>query len=151
MATLQDLADRAAIQDLLIAEASAMDRGDWETWEALFLPEAWIDYSANDGATGHPAAVRAWLCTVLGAFEACTHLSSNHEIRLDGDTATARSLQYIGVKRREGEGSRVLFSGIWFRDRLQRTPIGWRIAERVEELAWRHNFPQDFLPPPLTK
>lgn len=128
-----------------------MDRGDWASWEAMFLPEAWIDYSANDGATGHPAAVRAWLCTVLGGFEACTHLSSNHEIRLDGDAATARSLQYIGVRRREDEGSQVLFSGIWFRDRLQRTPMGWRIAERVEEFAWRHNFPSDFLPPPLTK
>lgn len=143
MLTLQELSDRAEIQNLLVAEASAMDRGDWAAWEACFLPDAHIDYSANDGATGNPAAVRAWLASVLGNFEACTHLSSNHEIRVAGDEATARSLQYIGVKR---EG-RVLFSGIWFRDRLQRTPQGWRIAGRIEELAWRHNFPQDFIPP----
>jgi SnoaL-like domain len=145
--TLQDLSDRAEITDVLVREASAMDRRDWESWEAQFTPDAFIDYTANDGARGNPAEVRAWLAAVLGRFTACQHLSSNHEISLYGDRATVRSMQYIGVRTESPEGPRVLFSGIWFRDELRRTDAGWRIGSRIEELAWRHNFPQDFRPP----
>jgi len=147
MLTLQELSDRAEIGDVLVREAGAMDRADWDLWEAQFLPDAFIDYTANDGARGSPAGVREWLSVVLGRFTACQHLSSNHEIALHGDRATVRSMQYIGVRTETPEGSRVLFSGIWFRDEMARTEAGWRIATRIEELAWRHNFPGDFRPP----
>lgn len=147
MLTLQDLSDRAEIGDVLVREASAMDRGDWAAWEAEFTQDAFIDYTANDGARGSPAEVRAWLSTVLGRFTACQHLSSNHEISLHGDRATVRSMQHIGVRTETPEGARVLFSGIWFRDEMLRTERGWRITKRIEELAWRHNFPGDFTPP----
>jgi 3-phenylpropionate/cinnamic acid dioxygenase small subunit len=147
MLTLQELSDRAEIQDLLVREASAMDRRDWDLWQALFLPGAHIDYSANDGAQGDPASVRAWLEAILGRFHSYQHLSSNCEITLDGDRASVRSMQYIAVKMESADGTRVVFSGIWFRDELQRTAAGWRIAARIEDLAWRHNFPGDFTPP----
>jgi len=145
--SLRVLSDRAEIGDVLVREASAMDRRDWETWESQFTPDAFIDYTANDGARGNPAEVRAWLSVVLGRFTACQHLSSNHEISLQGDRATVRSMQYIGVRTDGPEGSSVLFSGIWFRDEFIRTDAGWRICSRIEELAWRHNFPGDFRPP----
>ncbi len=147
MLSLQELSDRACIGDVLVREAGAMDRSDWETWESQFTPDALIDYTANDGACGNPAEVRAWLSVVLGRFTACQHLSSNHEISLQGDRATVRSMQYIGVKADAPDGPRVLFSGIWFRDEFVRTDSGWRICSRIEELAWRHNFPVDFRPP----
>lgn len=147
MLTLQELSDRAGIQDLLVREASAMDRRDWDAWEAVFTPDAFIDYRANDGTSGAPPEVRAWLAAVLGRFRACQHLSSNCEITLQGDTARVRSMQYIAVDMDDGAAGRVVFSGIWFRDTLHRSAQGWRIAERVEELAWRHNFPPGFTPP----
>ena len=147
MLTLQELSDRAEIQDLIVQEASAMDRRDWASWQALFTQDADIDYSENDGARGNPLEVRAWLESVLGRFQSTQHLSSNTEIELEGDRARARSMQYIAVKAQGSEGVRVVFSGIWFRDELVRTEQGWRIAKRYEELAWRHNFPEDFEPP----
>jgi hypothetical protein len=52
MLTLQELSDRAEIQNLLVAEASSMDRRDWQRWQSVFTPDAFIDYSENDGATG---------------------------------------------------------------------------------------------------
>lgn len=147
MWTLQQLSDRAEIQDLLVQEASAMDCRDWSKWQSLFSTDAHIDYSENDGAVGGPAEVRAWLETVLGRFHSYQHLSSNAEITLDGERARARSMQYIAVKLEASSGTRVVFSGIWFRDELVRTAAGWRISKRYEELAWRHNFPEDFEPP----
>jgi hypothetical protein len=151
----QQLSDRAEIQDLLIAEASAMDRRDWERWRECFVPNAAIDYSENDGAVGSPAEVSAWLASVLGRFHSYQHLSANAEIErgvqkdqdLDQDRARVRTMQYIAVKMEDSDGERVVFSGIWFRDELRRTAAGWRIEKRYEELAGRHNFPSDFTPP----
>lgn len=147
MFTLQQLSDRAEIQDLIVREAAAMDRGDWDHWRDCFAPNAAIDYSENDGAVGAPDEVGAWLASVFGRFHSCQHLSSNAEIRLDGDRAEIRTMQYIAVKMTASDGERVVFSGIWFQDEVARTEQGWRITKRYEELAWRHNFPPDFAPP----
>ena len=147
MLSQQELSDRAEIQDLVVAEASAMDRRDWERWQACFTPDAAIDYSENDGAVGAPPEVRAWLASVLGRFHSYQHLSSNTEIEFGGDTARVRTMQYIAVKMEGPDGVRVVFSGIWFRDEVTRTPDGWKISKRHEELAWRHNFPTNFVAP----
>lgn len=147
MLSQQELSDRAEIQDVLVAEASAMDRRDWNRWRDCFTRDAEIDYSENDGAVGSPAVVGDWLASVLGRFHSYQHLSSNTEIQLDGDRARVRTMQYIAVKMEASDGERVVFSGIWFRDEVTRTARGWRITKRYEELAWRHNFPTDFTPP----
>lgn len=147
MFTLQQLSDRAEIQDLIVREAAAMDRRDWDRWRDCFAQNAVIDYSENDGAVGAPGEVGQWLASVLGRFHSYQHLSSNTEIRLDGDRAEIRTMQYIAVKMTTSDGERVVFSGIWFADEVARTEQGWRITKRYEELAWRHNFPPDFAPP----
>lgn len=147
MLSLEELSDRAEIQDLLVREASAMDRRAWAEWRACFTADAAIDYSQNDGAVGSPVEVGEWLSAVLGRFHSYQHLSSNTEIELDGDHARVRSMQYIAVKMEATGGERVVFSGIWFQDEVTRTDRGWRLSKRFEELAWRHNFPQDFEPP----
>ena len=147
MRTLEELSDRSEIQDVLVAEASAMDRRDWARWESLFTSDAQIDYSENDGAVGRPPEVRAWLASVLGRFHSYQHLSTNFEVELEVDLARVRSMQYIAVKMETSSDTRVVFSGIWFRDELARTSAGWKIRRRYEELAWRHNFPTDFEAP----
>ena len=145
--TVEELSDRAEIQDLLVREAHALDKGEWEIWERCFTSDAEIDYSENDGAVGGPAEVRRWLAAVFADFPAAQHLTSNSAISLDGDLASVRSMQYIGVKMIRGDEERVVISGIWFHDEMRRDEGGWRIASRREELAWRHNFPRDFEPP----
>ena len=92
MLSQQELSDRAEIQDLIVAEASAMDRRDWARWQECFTPDAAIDYSENDGAVGSPAEVGAWLASVLERFHSYQHLSSNAEIELDGDAQLPSSI-----------------------------------------------------------
>jgi hypothetical protein len=44
-----------------------------------------------------------------------------------------------------GDGkTQVFFQGLWYRDRLVRTPVGWRLRERVEEGYWNQNVPPGF-------
>ncbi len=88
MLTLQELSDRAEIQDLIVQEASAMDRRDWVSWQALFTQHADIDYSENEGARGEPAKVRAWLEAVLGRFQSTQH---SLQIPRSSSTATGRA------------------------------------------------------------
>ena len=145
--SLAELSDRAEIQDLLIREAHALDKADWDAWQRCFAPDAAIDYSENDGMRGRPAEVRAWLAETFATFPACQHLSSNTAIELDGDRARARTMQYIGVDLEFDGVRRVVISGIWFHDELARQGGAWRITRRHEELAWRHNFPEDYAPP----
>ena len=47
------LADRAAIEDLAIAYAHAVDDRDWRRWERLFWPDATIDYRSAGGIPEH--------------------------------------------------------------------------------------------------
>ena len=145
--SIDQLSDRAEIHDLLVREAHALDKGDWDAWERTFTPDADIDYSENGGERGKLPKVRAWLAETYATFPASQHLSSNAEIKLHGDRATARTMQYICVEMiYEGE-KRVVISGIWFHDEFVRAADGWLISKRYEELAFRHNFPEGYTVP----
>ena len=76
--------DRAAIQDLATAYAYAVDDRDWTRWEALFVPDAVVDYSSAGGIAGTPAEVAAWMPGAMAIFAFCLHTTSTHEIRFTG-------------------------------------------------------------------
>lgn len=151
--SLQELSDRAQIEDLLYLEITAIDERDWDAWEGIYTPDALVDWSEAGAMKGTPAEVRRYAEGVLNTFPypAYQHLTSNLVIRLDGDRASCRSMQYIAVSLPNAAGGRQMcFQGIWFEDRLLRTADGWRICERVERLAWRYNFPEGYeIPDPL--
>jgi hypothetical protein len=147
--TLEQISDRLLIQDLLVSEAAAIDERDWDRWEASYTADARIDWSGNGGAKGNPREVRAWAESVLSTanfpYPQYQHYCTNFRIRLGGDRASSRHLQIIPISvESPGGGRQIAFSGIWFDDGLVRTREGWRICERREQLAWRHNFPESF-------
>jgi hypothetical protein len=147
--SLQEIADRMLIQDLLVEEAASIDERDWDRWERVYTPDALVDWSGNSGAQGDPKTVRAWAEPVLSVenfpYPQYQHYCTNFRIRVDGDRATSRHLQIIPISVPSPDGGRqIAFSGIWFDDELVRTPEGWRIRERHEQLTWNHNFPSAF-------
>jgi len=131
------VADRLAIQDLATAYAHAVDDRDWPRWEALFLPDARIDYTSAGGIAGTPAELAAWMPAALAAFEFCLHSTSTHEIRLTGpDTATGR----VHVFNRNGarwEGQpEIVDVGAVYEDTYARDGDRWRFASRVEHTSY---------------
>ena len=127
------VADVLAIQDLATSYAHTVDDGDWVRWEALFLPEAVIDYTATGGIAGTPAEVAAWMPGALALFTFCMHTTATHEIRFTGpDRATGR----VHVFNRNGvewEGrSEILDVGAVYHDTYQRLGDAWRFARRIE-------------------
>lgn len=152
--SVQELSDRAQISDLIYLEITAIDERNWDAWQGCYTADALVDWSEAGAMKGTPAEVRRYAEGVLNTFPkpAYQHLCGNLVIRIAGDTATCRSMQYIAVPLPNADGERQMsFQGIWFEDRLVRTAAGWRISERIERLGWRHNFPPAYvIPDPQT-
>jgi 3-phenylpropionate/cinnamic acid dioxygenase small subunit len=131
--TLQEIADRIEIDDLLTRYATALDAKDWDLFSTCFTTDARIDYSAAGGIAGSLTEVRKWLAEVMAHFPMTQHLVTNREVHVDGDSATCRSCLFNPMGLPDGDGMMLFFDGGYYRDRLVRTAEGWRIAERIEE------------------
>ena len=142
MMSLAEISDRLEIQQLMAIYSNAIDRRDYDRLDGVFTPDAYIDYRAMGGIEGRYPQVKAWLGPALQYFPQYYHLIANTEVILAGDTATARTVCFnpMEVPLPQG-GSQVMFLGLWYLDKLIRTPAGWRISERVEEACYRHNVP----------
>jgi ketosteroid isomerase-like protein len=140
--TPQYLADRQEIQDTLVRYCHAVDRRDWPAFEAVFTDDAQLDFTAFGGPHGDRGEMARYLESVIATMQGTQHTISTSLVELDGDTATARTAaQVMMISATANGGSHVLFVGLWYRDRLLRTPQGWRICERVQEFGWMHNAP----------
>lgn len=150
MLSIEEISDRLEIQDLLIAYSTAIDTRRFDDLDRVFTPDAYIDYRAMGGIDGRFPEVKAWLAHVLPNFPAYAHMLGNVDIRLAGDTATARTLCFnpmvLGAAPAATSGAgaappadtgateqpQVLFCGLWYEDEFARTGDGWRMSRRVE-------------------
>jgi 3-phenylpropionate/cinnamic acid dioxygenase small subunit len=131
--TLQEVADRIEIDDLLTRYATALDAKDWDLFATCFTPQAFIDYTGAGGIKGSLPEVREWLAQVMAGFPMTQHLVTNRAVQISGDTATCRSCLFNPMGVKDGDGLAVFLEGGYYRDKLVRTAAGWRIVERVEE------------------
>ena len=131
------IADVIAIQDLATSYAYAVDDRDWDRWEALFLPDARIDYTSAGGIVGTPAELAAWMPGAMSVFTFCMHSTSTHEIRFTGiDTATGR----VHVFNRNGaiwQGTpEIVDVGAVYEDTYRLVGTAWRFASRIEHTQY---------------
>ena len=131
IATLQQLADREAIRELLAAYCVAMDTGDFAGLGALFAPDGvWQDKLG-------PAAIAAQVAAEVptpSVGPRRIHFLSNIVIALDGDSATATS-NWLVV--RSSPAGAMLGAAGTYRDSLVRIGDAWRFARRAisEDIA----------------
>lgn len=142
MMSLQEMSDRLEIQDLLARYSFALDERDWDAMDAVFTPDAHIDYSEAGGAAGCYPEIKQWLPTALERFVSFQHMVATTKLDICGDEATSRTILFNPMVYEGEEGERkTFFLGLWYRDKLVRTADGWRIAERREEMSYAHNAP----------
>ena len=134
--SLEEISDRLEIQQLLIDYSTAIDGKRFDDLDAVFTPDAYIDYRAAGGIDGQYPQVKAWLQEMLPNFPAYYHMLGNVDIRVTGDIATSRAICFNPMVM-GGDGgqtlSQILFIGIWYLDEFVRTEQGWRMSKRVEE------------------
>jgi hypothetical protein len=142
MLSLQEISDRLEIEQLMIDYATALDEYDIDRMDAVFTPDAYIDYRAMGGIDGRYPEIREWLKASLKNFTNYYHMIANVSIKVTGDTATSKIVCFnpMGVPMPDGT-TQMMFLGLWYVDKHVRTEKGWRIAERVEHGTYQHNVP----------
>ncbi|WP_343599306.1 nuclear transport factor 2 family protein [Mycobacterium sp.] len=131
MLTQAEISDRWEIQQLLVDYSSAIDLRRFDDLDTVFTPDAYIDYSAFDGIVGRYPQVKAWLAEVLPNFASYAHMLGLPSIRVDGDTATARTFCFNPMVF-GGATPATMLLGLWYDDEFVRTADGWRMSRRVE-------------------
>lgn len=132
---LQTLLDEREITRLALRYCRALDTKDWSALDDVFLPDANADLGGPTELVGIEE-IRTRIRTALGHLDDSQHLVGNHEVVVDGDTATHRCyLQAQHVRHAATGGPNYIVAGR-YEDRLVRTDAGWRIAHRTLVVMW---------------
>ena len=132
--TVQDLLDRAGIDDAINAYSHALDQRDWSILPEAFTPDAEIVLIDREKVLDPRSLVELLSrndATRLGG----QHLVGKTRHRIDGDSAHAvTEALWTTLQTTEEEGTFLLIRGTGiYVDDLVRGEDGWRIARR--ELA----------------
>jgi len=127
--------DRQEIEAVLYRYAMCLDTKQYARLTEVFTPEASADYVG----VGECRGLDSIIGLVSGVLDQCgntQHLLGNVQIDLQGDKATSRCyLQAIHAGLGDYADQLMIVWGE-YRDRLVKTPAGWRISYR--ELVTLH-------------
>jgi hypothetical protein len=138
MSDLQAIADRVEIEALRGEYTDSAMMRDYDRLAYLFTPDGALRISDADIELAGWDEIRAWGERVPAVVDYLVQTTHPGTIRLDGDTASGRA--YICELIRLRDGSSHLNYAI-YHDRYQRTPVGWRFAERAYEIRYLDTSP----------
>lgn len=130
--------DRAAIIDVTIRYAWALDTRSWDDLDDVFLPDATAHLTESlEGRDAIKARVRR----ALEPLDVSHHLITNHQIVIVEDRASCRCyLQAQHVREAIAPSPNFIVGGR-YEDQFIRTSIGWRIAHRQLVIMWTDGNP----------
>ena len=127
---VQKLLDRAAIADLILRYARAVDRKDWDQVRACFAPDAYVDYGRFQGGA---VEVFGNIRKAFKVFEHTMHFMEPRIIEIAGDEATTETYG-IAYHRMVHEGKpKDLVIGMRYSDELVRRNDPWLFRRRTLE------------------
>lgn len=128
------LEDRARIEQLAIAYAYAVDDQDWPAFEALYVPDAIIDYRSAGGIAGTPAEVAAWLSGTSEIFSWSMHSVSTPRVAFTGPATATGSMHVFARYGLMWEDVEELMDvSAVYDDAYVLTESGWRFSSRREQ------------------
>ena len=133
-AQVRRLQDRADLQDLVFAYASACDRRDEQEWRRVFTDDARARYGKDEPLAGKDAIV-AWLLRATAPTTWGHHLINPYRTDVDGDTADV--LAYLvshQVFDADLDAATMMTSR--YQLRCRRGASGWQIAELTLTVGW---------------
>ena len=132
--------DHIAIERLMYRYARCADRKDYAGFSRVFCEDAAFDFSGRVVST-LPAIQDMMLA--LEKYSHTLHQIHNVLFELDGDGAAGESYCIASHLQEQNGREMKIDMGIIYRDRLQRTAQGWRIAHREFNLLWSQTAPVD--------
>ncbi len=133
-ARLQRVEDELAIRRVLVDYAATQDARDYAGYAALFAKQGeWVN-----GASVYkgPEAIQKMLVGIYGTpppgyvNAESYHITSNPEVNVDGDRATARSRHLLIMRGPEGQPTPMLAGR--YEDQFIREDGKWKILRRVD-------------------
>src|SRR6478735_5312882 len=127
--------DYAAIVAVLNRYADVCDTKEFDRFVNVFTVDATMDYTNMPDVHVGPHEIADNVRGHLGGCGATQHLLGNYEVEVDGDAARASCKVrafHLGLGEQVGKTFEALAT---YRDRLVRTPDGWRIAARTMDVA----------------
>ena len=126
--TVQELADRQAIADVLALFCERIDEYDVDGATRLFSEDCVVDYGPGRGGPQHGREnLRERLRRGQGQFRRTHHQLGQIRVELDGGQASA--VAYVTAWHELWDGRRET-TRLQYRDRLRRAGSGWVISER---------------------
>ena len=131
---IDQLEEKQKIVDLTIAYTWIIDHGPRERLREIFTEDAVfiIDTRHLNGID----EIRGKIERTLGGLSASQHIVSNHQVSIDGDTATSRCYLHAQHTLTGTEGGDNYVMAGRYIDKLVRVDSEWRIAERQLMLDW---------------
>jgi hypothetical protein len=146
IAKLQNLIDRAAIQDVLMRYFHAADSGDKDAVRSCFTSDVVATYEGRTPVTGVDALIAQIALfdnLASGACKVSTHFAGNLQFKeIAGDRAETVTNAFAFLVSREGDT--VAVRSLRYLDRLRCEGGDWKIAERLHTLDWSCNLPCAF-------
>jgi ketosteroid isomerase-like protein len=133
------MSDIEAIQQLLNTYTEAASRGDFDTVISTFTEDGIWEILAFNARFEGAANVKAAQMGFAEPMDYLVQINAPGVIKVDGDTATARSAIREGGKFRGKDESLEVLGH--YADKIVRTQDGWKFAHRVFELQGMHRFP----------
>jgi ketosteroid isomerase-like protein len=133
MGDLQAIADRFEIEALRSEFTDAIMMRDYDRFASLFTQDgAWRIPYINAELVSREA-IRAGIERMQGLWDYFVQTTHPGTIQVEGDTAVGRAYILELGQMRDGR-SELNYS--LYHDRYQRTPHGWKFAERVYEVRY---------------
>jgi hypothetical protein len=130
---LEQLADRAALADLLARQGAWLDGQRYDDADTVFTEDAAVHTQA--GQSQGLEALTAHARRVHAEFVATQHLTSGVQIEIDGDHATVLA-NLVAVLIR-AEAAEPVMVGERYRFEAVRTLDGWRFSRVEVTPVWR--------------
>jgi ketosteroid isomerase-like protein len=134
-----DLLEKLAIQELIYRYTDALNREDWDAFEATFAPEGTWEIGAPAPLRAEGAAnVRAAISERVTPLELLNQIAMVPVVDVDGDTATARVV--IEEWARLPDVFSMRLRGIYY-DELRKVDGQWRFTSRLMRTVYVDHSP----------
>lgn len=130
--------DEVATQQVLNLYSESTSRADFDTAVSTFTPDGVWEIASSGQKFHGPAAIKEAFETFTAPMDHVVQLNAHGVIRIDGDTATVRSVIRECGRLTDRD---VAFDALGFyADSMVRTEDGWKFMSRRFELQGMHNY-----------
>lgn len=145
---IQNLMDRAEIQDLLARYFQGLDRSDPEVVRSCFTDDIQAHYDQRTPTKGVEeliGSLQNFNKLREGKMRITTHFMGNFNLTLLRDDVAETETNAIAFLVEPGKGGDlVAMRSLRYIDRMRRQANGWRISDRIHTLDWSCQVPANF-------